>query len=73
MVCSGCKNLNDQAKSGRPKTVDSRMVLQPIEANPASSTQKLLIKLGISQSNVFCHPYNLGNSIWSCKTIDSSY
>ena len=30
--CSGCMNLNDQAKSGRPKTMDSESVLQAMKA-----------------------------------------
>ena len=37
--CTGCKNLNDQARSGRPKTTESEAMLQAIEANPASSPQ----------------------------------
>ena len=31
--CLRCKNLDDQAKSGRPKTVDSKAVLQTIVVN----------------------------------------
>ena len=31
--CSGWKNLNNQTRSGRPKTVDSEVVFQIIEAN----------------------------------------
>ena len=38
---SGCKNLHNQARSGRPKTVDSEAVLQGIETNPASSTWRV--------------------------------
>ena len=30
---SGCKNLNDQKKSDKPKTMDSQAVLLAIEAN----------------------------------------
>ena len=30
---SGCKSLNNQAGSGRPKTVDSKAMLKAIETN----------------------------------------
>ena len=33
---SGCKNLDDQARSSRPKTMDSKTMLQAIEASLAS-------------------------------------
>ena len=45
--CSHCKNLNNQAKLGEPKTVDFEAVLQAIEANLVSSTQRVWGKLGI--------------------------
>ena len=31
--CTGCKNLDNQARSGRPKTADSETVLKAIEAS----------------------------------------
>ena len=31
--CSGCKNLNKQARSNRPKTMDSEDVFQAVETN----------------------------------------
>ncbi|XP_029643946.1 histone-lysine N-methyltransferase SETMAR-like [Octopus sinensis] len=45
----GCKNLDDQARSGMRKTVDSEVVLQAIEANPACGTRSVSGKLGLSQ------------------------
>ena len=30
--CLGCKNLNNQARSGRPKTMNSKDVIEAIEA-----------------------------------------
>ena len=42
---SGCKNLNNQARSGSPKPVDSETVLQAIEANPGSSIKVYQISL----------------------------
>ena len=35
---SGCKNLNNQAKQGRSKAIDSKFMFRAIEANPESST-----------------------------------
>ena len=52
---SCCKNLENQTRSSRPKTVDSEPVLQAIEANPASSIRRISSKLGISQSSMVCH------------------
>ena len=34
-----CKNFNNQAKSGRPKTVEPKVMLQVIEVTLLSSTQ----------------------------------
>ena len=78
----GCKNLNDQAKSCMPKTVDSKTMLQAIETNLVSSTQRLSGKLSILQSSVVCylhwcrqkHPELLNCLTLPkyCKTFDSS-
>ena len=46
----GCKNLDDQAKSGRPETINSKAVFQATEANPVSSIQWVSGKLSISLS-----------------------
>ena len=52
---SGCKNLDDQARSGRSKTVDSEAVLQTIEANPVSNTRRGSDELGILQHSGIRH------------------
>ena len=52
---SSYKNLEDQTRSSRPKTLDSEAVLQAIEVNLASSIRRLSGELGISQSNVVRH------------------
>ena len=57
--CSGCKNLDDQAKSARPKTEDTKV-------NPASSTWRVSGELGISQTSVVCNFHNLSRKIQSC-------
>ena len=40
-----CKHLDNQARSGRPKTMDFEVMFQAIEVNQANSTQKLLGQL----------------------------
>ena len=61
--CSGCKNLNNLARSGKPKSMDSNAMLQVIAANPQSSTQRVSGEFNISQFIVvhFFHD--------SCKSI----
>ena len=46
--CICCKKLNDHTRSGRPKSVDSEVRLQAIEANPANSTWKVSGKFSLS-------------------------
>ena len=48
---STCKNLDDQARSGRPKTMDYEAVLQTIDANR--------VALGEYQARLASH-----NSLW---------
>ena len=43
--CSGCKNLDNQASSGKPKIMDCEVALQAIEVNPMSNTLKVSDKL----------------------------
>ena len=57
--CTGCKSLDDQAKSGAPSH----------KANPASNTQKVSGVLGVSQSSGLCHFLHLGKSKWSCQIV----
>ena len=60
---SVCKNLDDQARSGKHKTVNSEAVLQTIDANPARSNWRVSGELGLSQSNAVHHLYDLDKSI----------
>ena len=53
--CSGCKNLDNLTKSGRPKTVDSEAVLETIEPFPVRVSGELVI----SQFIVVHHLHNL--------------
>ena len=52
---TGRKDLNNQARSDRPKSMDSMAVLEAIEANLASNTWRVSDKLVISQSSVIHH------------------
>ena len=62
----GCK-FNNQAKSSRPKNMDSKTLLQRIEANCASSTQRVSGKLSILQSEAVHHLS--AKSIQSCQIM----
>ena len=76
---SGCKNLDNQARSSRPKNVDAEAALLAIEINLLSSTERVSGNLRISQSSLFHHFHNLDKSIQKfqimqlkyCKTFDS--
>ena len=48
--CSGCKNLHNQASSGRIKTVDSVVIIQTINTNLMMSTEAwhLTVQCGLS-------------------------
>ena len=74
--CLDCKNLDDQASSGRPKTLDSKFMLQPIEVTPMSSTWVLqvTVECGLSPSQLWQkHPelLNCLSLLKYCKTFDS--
>ena len=62
-ILLGLKNLDDQARSGRPKSVDSKAVLQAIEENMVSNIQRVSGELGISESSVF------NKSIWNSRIV----
>ena len=63
--CLGCKNSN-WAMWGRPKSMNSKTVLQATEENPVSGTQRVSGELALSHSSVVCHLYNLSKSIQNC-------
>ena len=46
--CSVQRNLNNQATSDRPKTMDSEAILQAIEGNPTSNTWRVSGNFSIS-------------------------
>ena len=61
------KNLNDQAWSGRPKTIDFEAMFKAI--NLVSSTMRVSGELSISLSSVVCHLHNRDESIHSCEIV----
>ena len=56
-----CALLHNWAKANKPKIVNSKVVLQTIEANLASSTLRVPGELGVSQSSVVDRLYDLGS------------
>ena len=62
---SGCKNFDDQVRSGRTKTVISEAIFQAIEVNLISSTWRVSGEFGISQFSAVSHLHDLGKGIWS--------
>ena len=62
-------NIDDQGRSGWPKTEYSEALLQTIGENPMDSTQWVSGKLGISQSSVFHHLHDLDKNIQNCQIV----
>ena len=63
--CLGCKNVNNQARSSRPKSMNFKAMTQAIEANLVRSPQRVSGELSIAQSNMVGHLHGLGKSIGS--------
>ena len=61
--CLGCKNLDNQAWSDRPKSIDSKALLKTIE----NSTWRVSGELGISQPRIIHHFHIL------CKSIQKTW
>ena len=66
---SDWKNVNDQARSTSAKIVDSKAVVQAIEANSASSSLRVLGEFGISENSVVCQLLDLSENIWNCLIV----
>ena len=67
--CSVCKNLNDQARVDKPKSMDSEAMFQTIETNLVSNTWRVSGELDISHSSMICHRHNFGKSILNLQTV----
>ena len=59
-----CNNLNDQARSGKPKNMDSKAVLKVTKANLASSNLKVS-----GGFNIIHHFHDLSTSIHSYQIV----
>ena len=70
---SGCNNIDDQEKLGRPKIVNSETVFQAIDANPVCSTWKVSGNRCTSQrpqeKYSELRPCDLRKSIQSCRIV----
>ena len=69
MVQEMSLGLREPCQSGRPKTTDSEVVLEALEANPVSTNWSVLAKLGISQFSMLCYLHDFGKSIQSCQIV----
>ena len=65
--CFGGKNLEDQARSDRIKSVDSDAMLPAIEVNLVRSTQRVWDKLSISEPSMVCHLHDFSKNIWNSR------
>ena len=66
---SGYKKSHSQEKLGRPQTVDSAVVLQARESNPASSIRRVSGELDIRQCRVFRYPHEFNKNIWARRIV----
>ena len=62
------KNLNDQARSGRPKTIDTEDLLKAMEANPACSIWWLSRHFIVQYSLSFSRFRQKHTELSSCTT-----
>ena len=65
----GYKNLTNQAKSGKLKTIYSKAVLLAVETNPVSNTRGVSGELGISQFSVVHYLHDLRKIIRSFRIV----
>ena len=57
-----CKNVDEQRKSDKRKTVYSEVLFPAIETNPTRSTQRVS-----GESSMVCYLHDFGKSIRSCR------
>ena len=69
---SFCKQLEDYARTSRPKTVDSYAVLKAVETNTASSNQRVSGEFSISHCNVVRLCRGLCKSIWIFRIVPNN-
>ena len=66
---TGDTSIEDQPRSGRPPTLDSKVLRQSVEANPATSTRRLSGELGISKSTIASQLHKLGKVNTRCREV----
>ena len=66
---SGNMHRKDKARSGRPSTIDKRVLRRSIELDPTQTTRKLAVNLRSSQSTVFRHLHKMGKSNKRGQTV----
>ena len=65
----GYKNFGNQARSGRPKAMDSEAVLQARETNLTSTTWRVSGKLAISLFSVIHHLHNVDKILQNIQIV----
>ena len=67
--CFCDKKLDNQTRSGRPKIVNSKTVLQTITANLMNSIQRVSGELSISHFSEVQLFHSLSKSVWSLEIV----
>lgn len=62
-------DLGDNARAGRPTTVDSEAIREAVESNPSKSTRRLSAELDIPQTSVVRHLHALGKINRRCREV----
>ena len=62
-------DLGDNARSGRPTTVDSEAIREAVETNPSISTRRLSTELDIPQTSIVRHLHALGKVNRRCREV----
>ena len=66
---TGDTSIEDQPRSGRPPTLDSEVLRQSVEANPATSVRRLSGELGTSKSTIARQLHKLGKVNKRCREV----
>lgn len=65
----GHTNLEDESRSGRPRTVDTKAILEAVENNPSTSSRVLSHELDIPQTSIVRHLHEIGKVSRSCREV----
>lgn len=64
---NGDTSLEDKPHCGRPFSINPEAVREAVEADPVTSTRRLLAELGTSQPIIVCHLQRIGKVSKSCR------